>query len=130
VKYNRETCLPETVNLLRLAQNLGSFRNQNVLAIVGVNITTYLTDDRTSEVAIEAIDEESFEYSSFKDDVLFTDRSVSRWWRRLRGRGRLRSLRLGKTQLLGQSGNLLLLPWSGETAALIPADWEGWGRSA
>ena len=66
---NGEASLPEGFHLLRFAKNLRSCRNQQVLAVVRVDVVCEQALDGTGELPVEPVDENGFENGSFKENV-------------------------------------------------------------
>src|SRR6185437_13990714 len=71
-----QTCLAEGVHLLGFAQQLRSCRNEQVLAVVGINVCREQALDGAGEAPVEAVDENSFEDGSFKQYVGFSCRRI------------------------------------------------------
>ena len=56
MKENGEPSLAEALDLAGLAKNLGARRNQNMLAVVGVDIASEKAFDRSGELPVEAVE--------------------------------------------------------------------------
>jgi len=58
---NGQAALPERVNLLGFTEDLAPGWNEKVLAIVGIDIIGHQATDRSSEAAVEPVNEQGFD---------------------------------------------------------------------
>ena len=108
-----ETGLAEGLDLAGLAKQFGPGWNQKMLPVVGVNIARQKAFDGSSELAVEPVDENGFEYGSFKKNVGFA-RGRSRCARRRGNRARVSSFFVSSAEVFGvaapPAGKLRRLP--------------------
>ena len=69
MKGDGEPRLAEGFDLAGFAEELGSRRNQKMLTVVGIDVVGEKTLDGPGELPVETIDENGFEYGSFKQNV-------------------------------------------------------------
>ena len=76
VEHDSQTRLAKRVHLPGFAKKFRARRNQQVLAVVGVNVGGKQALDGSGKAAVETVDEHGFENGSFKQYVGFSCRRI------------------------------------------------------
>ena len=72
VKCHGQARLAEGLDFSGFAKNFGSRRNQEVLAVVGIDVVGEQAFDRPGELSVEPVEENGFQYGSFKQHIGFS----------------------------------------------------------
>ena len=64
-----EPCLAESVDFAGFAYDLAARRNEEVLAVVGVNVVREQAGDWAGKTAVKPVDEKRFKNCAFKQNV-------------------------------------------------------------